>query len=101
MTKEKFLYGLNACAVIYHSGQKLYEHDELIKCFEDLGLFEQEPFMNKPCVAHKVCHEDKVKVLDKIMADVINIADGKQSIKVRSVLRIVDKYKIESEDKEC
>ena len=43
MTKEKFLYGLNACAVTYHNGQKLYEHDELVKCFEDLGLFEQEP----------------------------------------------------------
>ena len=43
MTKEKFLYGLNACAVTYHNGQKLYEHDELVKCFEDLGIFEQEP----------------------------------------------------------
>lgn len=28
----------------------------------------QEPFMNKPCVAHQVCHEDKVKILDKIRA---------------------------------
>ena len=43
MTKEKFLYGLNACAVTYHNGQKFYEHDKLIKCFEDLGIFEQEP----------------------------------------------------------
>lgn len=57
----------------------------------------QEPFMNKPCVAHQICHEDKIKVLDKIRSDVINIADGKQSIKVRSVLRIIDKYKAESE----
>lgn len=38
--------------------------------------------------------------LDKIKGDVINIADGKQSIKVSSVLRIIDKYKPESEDKE-
>ena len=43
MTKEKFLYGLNACAVTYHNDQKLYEHDDLIKCFEDLGIFEQDP----------------------------------------------------------
>ena len=43
MTKEKFLYGLNACAVTYHNGQKFYEHDELVKCFEDLKMFEQEP----------------------------------------------------------
>lgn len=43
MTKETFIYGLNACAVTYHNGQKFYEHDELVKCFEDLGIFEQEP----------------------------------------------------------
>ena len=43
MTKEIFIYGLNACAVTYHNGQKLYEHDELVKCFEDLEIFEQEP----------------------------------------------------------
>ena len=35
--------------------------------------------------------------LEKLRADVINIADGRQSIKVRSVLRILDKYKGESE----
>ena len=35
--------------------------------------------------------------LEKLRADVINIADGRQSIKVRSVLRILDKYKTESE----
>lgn len=49
----------------------------------------------KDCPAY----ESKTDVLDKIRADVINIADGKQSIKVRSVLRIVDKYKAESEEK--
>lgn len=37
-------------------------------------------------------------ILDKIRADVINIADGKKSIKVRSVLRIIDKHKAESEE---
>lgn len=30
----------------------------------------QELFMNKPCVAHQVCHEDKVKILDKIRAEI-------------------------------
>ena len=35
--------------------------------------------------------------LEKLRADVINIADGRQSIKVRSVLRIIDKHKAESE----
>ena len=67
---------------------------------------EQEPFMNKPCVAHQVCHEDKVKVLDKIREE-INEKD--RNIKaVRSdnccfftteeVLKIIDKYKAESEE---
>jgi hypothetical protein len=37
------------------------------------------------------------EVLDKIRADVINIADGKRSMSVRSVVKIIDKYKAESE----
>lgn len=36
--------------------------------------------------------------LDVVKADIINIADGRQSIKVRSVLRIIDKYMPESEE---
>ena len=38
-------------------------------------------------------------VLDKIRADVINIADGKRSMSVRSVVKIIDKYKAESEER--
>lgn len=38
-------------------------------------------------------------VLDKIRADVINIADGRRSIPVRSVIKIIDKHKAESEGK--
>jgi len=30
----------------------------------------QEPFINKPCIAHQVCHEDKVKVIEKIRAEI-------------------------------
>lgn len=41
--------------------------------------------------------EERDELLDKIRADVINIADGKQSIKIRSVLRIIDKYRKEEE----
>ena len=44
---------------------KLKELEKRIKVLE-----EQEPFMNKPCVANQVCHEDKVKVLDKIKAEI-------------------------------
>lgn len=49
------------------------------------------------CGEQQPCHEDKMKVLDNVRSDVINIADGKQSIKVRSVLKIIDKYMKESE----
>ena len=32
--------------------------------------WEEEPFINKPCISTGVCHEDKVKVLDKIRAEI-------------------------------
>ena len=38
-------------------------------------------------------NDDLIEKMDSIRADVINIADGKQSIKVRSVLKIIDKYR--------
>lgn len=38
------------------------------------------------------------EVLDQIRADVINIADGRRSMPVRSVINIIDKYKSESEE---
>ena len=94
MTKEKFTYGLNACAVTYHNGQKLYEHDELVKCFEDLGVFEQEP---------------KTDVLDKLRAEVCDIDDNivlnpdslyerKVYVRLIEVVAIIDKYNAESEE---
>lgn len=35
-----------------------------------IKTLEQEPFINKDCVSEGVCHEDKVKVLDKISAEI-------------------------------
>ena len=87
MTKEKFLYGLNACGVLYHNGQKLYEHDELIKCFEDLGVFEQEP---------------KTDVLNKIRAEILNFKEKCNASDYLGcgILEIIDKYMAESEETE-
>lgn len=89
MTRETFIYGLNGCAVTYHNGQKLYEHDDLVKCFEDLGIFEQDP---------------KADVLDKIRAEIEKLADDEWNKQVGSVsqgledaIEIIDKYKTESE----
>ena len=50
--------------------------------------------------AYEIGKAENIEVLDKIRADVINIADGKRSIPVRIVINILDKYKVESEDKE-
>lgn len=47
-----------------HNGSYGADIDRAIKALE------QEPFMNKLCVAHQVCHEDKVKMLDKIRAEI-------------------------------
>lgn len=64
----------------------------------------QEPFMNKPCVAHQICHEDKVKILDKIRAEIEQTAKDYDKFadyrRVRGLwiaLEIIEKYKAESE----
>lgn len=62
----------------------------------------QEPFMNKPCVAHQICHEDKIKVLDKIRAEIEQIellAEYTRGDIKQKALDVIDKYKAESEDK--
>lgn len=79
-------------------------------CNMVIKALEQEPFINKPCVAHQVCHEDKVKILDKIRNEFIdryphNYANelefgGRSRVfSLNEILQIIDKYKEESEDK--
>lgn len=84
---------------------KLKELEKRIKTLED-----QVPFMNKPCVANQVCHEDKVKVLDKIKTEIeeykstIDYAISEDELKIEGLkeaytdcLEIIDKYKAETE----
>ena len=73
----------------------------------------QEPFINKPCVSSGVCEHDKNVVLDKIRAEIqalspkptaFDVVDGnpiKDAVweTIADVLKIIDKYKAESEDK--
>lgn len=82
--------------------------DEMRKAIETLW---QEPFMNKSCcIANQVCHEDKVKVLDKIKSDIegykstIDNAISEDELKIEGMkeaytdcLEIIDKYIAESE----
>ena len=76
----------------------------------ELSSVQPEQFINKPCVSEQACREDKVKVLEKIRAEIeeyksrqlplgVGIADleeGKQ-IALEYVLAVLDKYMAESE----
>ena len=42
MTREDIEYVLSACGCLYKDGYTYYEHEELIKCFEDLGYVVEE-----------------------------------------------------------
>lgn len=56
----------------------------------------KEPFINKPCVSDGVCHEDKMKVLEKIKAEIEQDAfkdvNGSKYISVNRVNQIINKY---------
>ena len=82
------------------------EHRQLAEWLKDYKrLLEQEPFMNKPCVAHQICHEDKIKMIDEIRAEILDICCDQYcenpltaSAVREMVLEIIDEYKAESED---
>jgi hypothetical protein len=66
----------------------------------------QQPFINKPCISEGVCREDKIKVLDKIRAEIMDTGAYEQEVNgkteflkgINYCLNIIDKYKVESED---
>lgn len=41
MTKDDFIFNLKRCGCLYKDGNIYYEENELIKCFEDVGAFNQ------------------------------------------------------------
>ena len=53
----------------------------------------QEPFINKPCISEGVCHEDKMKVLEKIKAEMLDIMVRTY----QEINAIINKYMEESE----
>ena len=72
-------------------------------CTNLKALEPKEPFINKPCVSEQACHEDKMKVLEKIRAEIEQITDTmgvryNQYVSKIDVLQIIDKYMAESED---
>lgn len=59
-----------------------------------IEALQTEPFINKPCVSEQACHEDKMKVLEKIKAEMLDIMIRTY----QEVKAIIDKYTAESED---
>ena len=83
--------------------------DELRK----LPSVKPQPFINKPCISEGVCREDKIQVLDKIRAEIVELTKcpyGTECLGANCpsntdcmicgdhVLEILDKYKAESEE---
>ena len=125
MTKDKFKYGLMACGCLFKDGKTWYEHNELIKCFEDLGLFERETKNCSDCEIVQACVEAGIRstskalsILDKIRAEIEtkygqcdiceyfedydyeenDISEYRPIGNIADILQIIDKYKAESED---
>ena len=70
----------------------------------------KEPFINKPCVSEGACHEDKMKVLEKIRAELERRGGNDEKafckslnesykLGLREAIEIIDKYMVEDEDK--
>ena len=104
MTREDKQSVISICRILADkmddSGKVAVE--QVISAVESVE--EQEPFMNKPCVANQVCHEDKVKVIDKIRAEIVEDIERYNDIYddtchgLRMALDIIDKHKTESEE---
>lgn len=69
------------------------------KPIRELSPVTPEPFINKPCISEGVCHEDKMQVLDKLRAEIEQIADEEQkhdklwATGLRYAVKIIDKYR--------
>ena len=120
MTKEEAIKHLETYSTTNGSGQTTQAQHEEAKRM-GIKALEQEPFMNKPCVAHQVCHEDKVKILDKIRYEIEtkygqcdiceyfenydyeenDISEYRPIGNIADILQIIDKYKTESEVERC
>lgn len=69
------------------------------KTYEILSENEQQdPFINIPCVSQQACHEDKIKVLDKISNEIKRKASSGQwsdatIYGMKKCLTIIEKYR--------
>lgn len=97
MTREENLHWLDAEIRTWES-ECQSKHPIKEALYAARKALEQEPFIDKPCVSIGVCHEDKIKVLNKIRAEIEEINVGiTPLVNVYKILNIIDKYKSESE----
>lgn len=112
MTREEAIKELKILKEDYWDddgyGHETQQYDDTLLALDmAINALEQEPFMNKPCVANRVCHEDKVKVLDKIRAEIeklqkmcdtndLNLLSQHSAFGM--ALDVIDEYKAESEE---
>lgn len=112
MTKSDFIYGLTACGCLYKDNQTWYEHEELVKCFEDLGLIKEDKEQNNSdiytfhCAPKDViCETIGAIPIDKLKSDIEQIrdeiealpreltTDARNMVRRTRVLDIIDKYR--------
>lgn len=98
MTREEHIENLKAIASDMPSDKC---SDWIESLMAGVKALEQEPFMNIPCVSHQVCHEDKVKILDKIRAEIQGLRNCSCSCSdgiIDDVEGIIDKYMAEGSE---
>ena len=82
----------------------------ITEALNELPSVQPEPFINKPCVSEGACHEDKMKVLEKIRAELERRGGNDEKafckslnesykLGLREAIEIIDKYMVEDEDK--
>ena len=110
MTKEQFIYALTACGCLLKDGKTWYEHNELIECFENLGLFEQETKNCSDCEIVQACVEAGIRstsraldILDKIRAELVRLTRNRImsvdcKVGLKAAINILDEYKAETEE---
>lgn len=75
----------------------LNEKDKMVLKMS-LKALKQQSFINKPCISVGVCEHDKVQVLDNVRTEIVEMR-SKQNCSCADCLDIIDKYKVESEEK--
>jgi hypothetical protein len=99
MTNDEAITNLNMLSVAFVEPVTKEQRKLIDDTFEmAIKALEQQPFINKSCISEGVCREDKIKVLDKIRAEIYQLHCHpkldfiKNDEVVDMALYIIDKY---------